>query len=85
MPKTKGVALLAVFAVVFNLAFTGKNTFQGIVKDKKITIGKNAIYNSAESGKRKAESGKRKAESGKRKAESGKTGQIYFYVKRDRF
>ncbi|MBS3756944.1 MAG: transposase [Desulfobacterales bacterium] len=43
--KTKGAAPLAVFTIVFNLAFTGKNFFQGIVKDKKITIGKDAVYN----------------------------------------
>lgn len=43
--KTKGAAPLAVFTIVFNLAFTGKNFFQGIVKDKKVTIGKDAVYN----------------------------------------
>jgi len=43
--KTKGAAPLAVFTIAFNLAFTGKNFFQGIVKDKKITIGKDAVYN----------------------------------------
>ncbi len=43
--KTRGAAPLAVFTTVFNLAFTGKNFFQGIVKDKKITIGKDSVYN----------------------------------------
>ncbi len=43
--KTKGAAPLAVFTIVFNLAFTGKNFFQGVVKDKNVTIGKDAVYN----------------------------------------
>lgn len=43
--KTKGAAPLAIFTIVFNLAFTGKNFFQGVVKDKNITIGKDAVYN----------------------------------------
>ena len=43
--KTRGAAPLAVFTIVFNLAFTGKNFFQGIVKDQKVTIGKDAVYN----------------------------------------
>ena len=43
--KTKGAAPLAVFTIIFNLAFTGKNFFQGIVKNKKVSIGKDAVYN----------------------------------------
>ena len=43
--KTKGATPLVVFTIVFNLAFTGKNFFQGIVKNKNISIGKDAVYN----------------------------------------
>lgn len=43
--KTKGATPLVVFTIVFNLAFTGKNFFQGIVKNKNIRIGKDAVYN----------------------------------------
>ncbi len=43
--KTKGATPLAVFTIIFNLAFTGKNFFQGIVKNKNVNIGKDAVYN----------------------------------------
>ncbi len=43
--KTKGATPLAVFTIIFNLAFTGQNFFQGIVKNKNIRIGKDAVYN----------------------------------------
>lgn len=43
--KTKGAAPLAVFTIVFNLAFIGKNFFQGVIKNETITIGKDAVYN----------------------------------------
>ena len=43
--KTRGAAPLAVFTIIFNLAFTGKNFFQGVVKNKNICIGKDAVYN----------------------------------------
>jgi len=43
--KTKGASPLAVFTIIFNLAFTGKNFFQGVVQNKNISIGKDAIYN----------------------------------------
>ena len=43
--KTKGAAPLAVFTIIFNLAFTGKNFFQGVVKNETINIGKDSIYN----------------------------------------
>ena len=43
--KTKGATPVVVFTIVFNLAFTGKNFFQGIVKNKNIRIGKDAVYN----------------------------------------
>ena len=43
--KTKGVAPLAVFTIIFNLAFTRKNFFQGVVKNKNIRVGKDAVYN----------------------------------------
>ena len=43
--KTKGATPVVVFTIVFNLAFTGKNFFQGIVKNKNVSIGKDAVYN----------------------------------------
>jgi hypothetical protein len=43
--KTKGAGPLAIFTVVFSLAFTGKNFFQGVVKDQSIRVGKDAVYN----------------------------------------
>ena len=43
--KTKGAGPLAIFTIVFNLAFTGKNFFQGVVRDKSTRIGKDAVYN----------------------------------------
>ncbi len=43
--KTKRAGPLAIFTIVFNLAFTGKNFFQGVVRDKNIRIGKDAVYN----------------------------------------
>jgi len=43
--KTKGASPLAVFTIIFNLAFTGKNFFQGVVKNKTVSIGKDAVYN----------------------------------------
>lgn len=42
--KTKGATPLTVFSIVFNLAFTGNNFFQGVVKNKEISIGKDAVY-----------------------------------------
>jgi len=33
------------FTIIFNLAFTGKNLFQGIVKNRHVRIGKDAVYN----------------------------------------
>ncbi|MBA2883273.1 GrpB-like predicted nucleotidyltransferase (UPF0157 family) [Desulfosalsimonas propionicica] len=43
--KTKGAGPLAIFTVVFNLSFTGKNFFQSVVKDQSIRVGKDAVYN----------------------------------------
>ncbi len=43
--KTNGASPLELFTIVFNLAFIGKNFFEGIVRNKKITIGKDAVYN----------------------------------------
>jgi hypothetical protein len=40
--KTKGAGLLTIFTIVFNLAFAGKNFFQGVVSDKNVQTGKNA-------------------------------------------
>jgi len=43
--KTKGASPLELFSIVFNLPFTGKNFFEGIVRNKKISVGKDAVYN----------------------------------------
>ena len=42
--KTRGASPLAVFTIIFNLAFTRKNFFQGIVKNQNIRIGKDSVY-----------------------------------------
>ena len=38
--KTKGASPLELFFIVFNLAFIGKNFFEGVVRNKKIAVGK---------------------------------------------
>jgi len=43
--KTKGAEPFAIFTIVFNLAFIGKNFFQGVVKNEAKSIGKDAVYN----------------------------------------
>lgn len=43
--KTKGASPLELFSIVFNLPFVGKNLFEGIVRNKHIEIGKDAVYN----------------------------------------
>ena len=43
--KTKGASPLELFTIVFNLAFIGKNLFEGVVRNKKIQVGKDAVYN----------------------------------------
>jgi hypothetical protein len=43
--KTKGVPPLKIFTALFNLPFIGKNLYQGIVKDHKDGIDKDAVYN----------------------------------------
>jgi hypothetical protein len=43
--KTKGASPLALFTAVFNLPFIGKNLYQGIVKNKKVAVDKDAVYN----------------------------------------
>ena len=42
--KTKGASPLELFSIVFNLAFIGKNFFEGVVRNKKIEVGKDAVY-----------------------------------------
>ena len=42
--KTKGASPLELFTIVFNLAFIGKNFFEGVVRNKKIDIGKDAAW-----------------------------------------
>ena len=43
--KIKGASPLELFTIVFNLAFIGKNLFEGVVRNKKIQVGKDAVYN----------------------------------------
>lgn len=42
--KTKGSSPLALFTIVFNLAFLGKNFYEGIVRNKHVSVGKDAVY-----------------------------------------
>lgn len=42
--KTRGATPLAIFTIVFNLAFVGKNLFEGVVRNKKVSVGKDAVY-----------------------------------------
>ncbi|MEA1901763.1 MAG: hypothetical protein U9N47_13610 [Thermodesulfobacteriota bacterium] len=42
--KTKGASPIELFSIVFNLAFIGKNFFEGVVRNKKIAVGKDAVY-----------------------------------------
>ena len=43
--KTKGASPLEIFTIIFNLAFIGKNFYEGVVRNKHIEIGKDAVYN----------------------------------------
>jgi len=43
--KTKGASPLELFTIVFNLAFIGKNLFEGFVRNKEITVCKDTVYN----------------------------------------
>jgi len=42
--KTKGATPLFIFTIVFNLSFMGKNLYEGVVRNKTICIGKDAVY-----------------------------------------
>lgn len=42
--KTKGATPLAIFTIVFNLAFVGKNLYEGVVRNKNVCVGKDAVY-----------------------------------------
>jgi len=42
--KTKGSSPLVLFTVVFNLAFLGKNFYEGIIRNKHVSVGKDAVY-----------------------------------------
>lgn len=43
--KVKGASPLELFSIVFNMAFWGKNLFEGVVRNKNISVGKDAVYN----------------------------------------
>jgi hypothetical protein len=42
--KTKGASPLELFTIVFKLAFIGKKFFEGVVRNKKVAVGKDAVY-----------------------------------------
>jgi hypothetical protein len=42
--KTKGASPLELFSIVFKLAFIGKNFFEGVVRNKTVEVGKDAVY-----------------------------------------
>jgi hypothetical protein len=42
--KRKGSSPLTIFSILFRLAFTGQNLFQGIINNRQVTIGKDAFY-----------------------------------------
>ncbi|MCP3921045.1 MAG: transposase, partial [Desulfobacterales bacterium] len=42
--KTKGVSPSEIFLIIFNLAFVRKNIFYGIIKNKKVLISKDVVY-----------------------------------------
>lgn len=42
--KSKGASPLSIFTIVFNMTFVGKNVYDGIVRNKNVTIGKDAVY-----------------------------------------
>jgi len=42
--KTKGAPPLTLFTIVFNLAFAGKNFYEGIVRNRHVEVGKDAVY-----------------------------------------
>jgi hypothetical protein len=42
--QTKGVRPLEIFSIVFNLCFTGKNLFEGVIRNKAVKLNKRYIY-----------------------------------------
>ena len=42
--QTKGASPLEIFSIVFNLCFTGKNLFEGVIRNKAIKLNKRHIY-----------------------------------------
>lgn len=42
--KAKGSTPLSIFTIIFNLSFMGKNLYEGVVRNKKICVGKDAVY-----------------------------------------
>ena len=43
--KVKGASPFELFSIIFNMAFWGKNLFEGVVRNKNISVGKDAVYN----------------------------------------
>jgi len=42
--QIKGTSPLEIFSIVFNLCFTGKNLFEGVIRNKAVTLNKRHIY-----------------------------------------
>jgi hypothetical protein len=42
--KTKGASPLELFSIVFKLAFIVKKFFEGVVRNKTVEVGKDAVY-----------------------------------------
>ena len=42
--QAKGASPLEIFSIVFNLCFTGKNLFEGVIRNKTIKLNKRHIY-----------------------------------------
>ncbi len=42
--QTKGASPLEIFSIIFNLCFTGKNLFEGVIRNKTIKLNKRHIY-----------------------------------------
>lgn len=42
--QTKGASPLEIFSIVFNLCYTGKNLFEGVIRNKAIRLNKRHIY-----------------------------------------
>ena len=42
--RTNGASPLELFSIIFNLCFLGKNLFEGVIRNKRITLNKRHVY-----------------------------------------